>query len=150
MHLRKPASQTLGIQESMVNLVNEDSGGASNYNIQKMESDRSLKENGYNKPINPNRHDSHLSRCHECRSYCHLVRTGPYSYENDQTIQQMNFFEKAEKVVLLTGYNKNKIKHFSEEAINHAVLDTTCTSSVCSTRCLQCFPDNKTGKPQII
>ena len=43
--------------------------------------------------------------------------------------------ENANIVLLFTGYNKSGIGQLGEEAINCAVLDAACTSTVCGTRC---------------
>ena len=47
--------------------------------------------------------------------------------------------ENANIVVSFKGYNKSEIGQLGEEAINCVVLDTTCKSTVCSTKKPQCF-----------
>ena len=49
--------------------------------------------------------------------------------------------ENANIVVLFTGYSKSEIGQLGEEAINCAVLDTACTSTVFGIRWIQCFLD---------
>ena len=44
-------------------------------------------------------------------------------------------------MVLFTGYKRSEIERLGEEAINCAVLDAACTSTVCGTRWMQCFLD---------
>lgn len=115
--------------------------GASYYRGRKTDRGGSARGNEYVKPVNPKGPDGNPLSCHGCGSYRHLVGACPHSYENARKTQQAHISESAEKVVLFTGYNKNEIERLGEEAINCAVLDTACTSTVCGTRWMQCFLD---------
>eukprot|EP00795_Rhopilema_esculentum_P002321 gene2321-biopygen11363 len=103
------------------------------------------------RPINQKGPDGSLLTCHACGSYRHLVASCPYSYENAKMAQQV-LSDPAEKVVLFTGYNKDAVQVLGEEAINCAVLDTACTSTVCGQKWFQCYlstlPDGELMKIQ--
>ena len=103
------------------------------------------------RPINQKGPDGSLLTCHACGSYRHLVASCPYSYENAKMAQQV-LSDPAEKVVLFTGYNKDAVQVLGEEAINCAVLDTACTSTVCGQKWFQCYlstlPDGEMMKIQ--
>ena len=69
-----------------------------------------------------------------------------HCYQNASRTQKVNVTESTaesatENVVLFTGYNKSEIGQLGKEAMNCAVLETACASTVCGTRWLQCFLD---------
>ena len=78
----------------------------------------------------------------------------PQSYQNASRTQKINVIdstaesatENANIVMLFTGYNKSKTGQLGEEAINCAVFDTACTSTVYATRWLQYFLYGLPGK----
>ena len=118
--------------------------GAANYGGRKTDHGGSARGNDYVKPVkpvNPRGPDGNPLSCHGCGSYRHLVGGCPHSYENARKTQQAHISESAENVVLFTGYNRSEIERLGEEAINCAVLDTACTSTVCGTKWMQCFLD---------
>ena len=82
--------------------------------------------------------------CHGCGSYRHFLEACPHSYQNASRTQKVNVTDSTAEsatnnIVLFTGYNMSKTGQLGEEAINCAVLDTACTSTVCGTRWLQSF-----------
>ena len=84
-------------------------------------------------------------------TYKHFLNACPHSYKNASRTQKVNVTDSTaesaiENVVLFTGYNKSDIGQLGEEAINCAVLDTACTSTVCGTRWPQCFLDRLSEK----
>ena len=72
----------------------------------------------------------------------------PHSYQNTSRTRKVNVADSTAEntVVLFTGYNKSEIGQLGEEAINCAVLDTACRSTMCGTRWLQCFLDGSSEK----
>ena len=115
--------------------------GAANYRGGNTDRGGSARGNEYVKPVNPKGPNGNPLSCNGCGSYRHLVGACPHSYENARKTKLAHISESAEKVVLFTRCNRSEIEHLGEEAINCAVLDTACTSTVCGTRWMQCFLD---------
>ena len=100
--------------------------------------------------VNPKGPDGNILLCNACGSFRHMVADYPDSYENMSRSRYANcvreedienaLFTMAhdqEDVVLLTGFNKESRNTFSREAKNCAVLDSACTSTVCSAQWLE-------------
>ena len=77
--------------------------------------------------MNPTGPDGKPLTCRVCGSYRHLMKDCPDSWEN---IKKVNIVE-DENVVLFTGYNKEEIYQLGVDARNCAILDSTCSSTVC-------------------
>ncbi|CAC5360727.1 unnamed protein product [Mytilus coruscus] len=80
------------------------------------------------KNLNPTGPDGKPLTCRSCGSYRHLVAKCPDSFEN---LSKVNITEEEEHAVLFTGYQKQDIKQLGNDARNCAVLDSTCSSTVC-------------------
>lgn len=99
---------------------------------------------GSNRPINPLSGNGARLTCHSCGSYRHLVAECPHSYENSKDRNKVNMVkdESSEQVALYTGYDAEARNQLGEEALNCAVLDTACTSTVCGKRWFDVYLDS--------
>ena len=79
------------------------------------------------KNINPLGPDGRTLTCKSCGSYRHLLPACPDSWEN---MAKINIAEE-EHAVLFTGYKTEEVQRLGIDAGNCAVLDSTCSSTVC-------------------
>lgn len=107
-----------------------------------------------NGQINPSRNGIPIT-CDHCGSYRHLIRFCP---DMNQQHARVNVAETAESqpgksqpdvelegeghVILYTGYSENNLRTFTIEALNCAVLDSGCSSTVCGRPWLEAYLEN--------
>lgn len=91
--------------------------------------------NRVTKSINPNGSDGLPLRCLSCESIRHLVKQCPHSYENMGKAP-------VEKAVLFTGNKGPESLVLMSEAMNSAVLDSACSSTVTGTAWMNCYLDS--------
>lgn len=92
-------------------------------------------ENGSAKKINPPGPDGNPLRCRSCDSIRHMIRECPDSYENMAR-------KGMEKAVLFTGNHAQEMQVLVTEAINSAVLDSACSSTVAGEGWTKCYLDS--------
>ena len=94
---------------------------------------------GLKKSVNPTGPDGSLLTCKSCGSYRHLMAACPHSWEN---MSKVNICDAEEDVVLFTGYIKEDVRNLGKDARNCAVLDSACSSTVCSKTWMDSYLDS--------
>ena len=87
------------------------------------------------KIINPTGPDGRLLSCKSCGSFRHLLPACPDSWKK---MSLTNVVE-DENAVLFTGYIKEEVRCLGIDARNCAVLDSTCSRTVCGENWLNSY-----------
>ena len=107
-----------------------------------------------NRKMNPIGPDGKTLTCRCCGSFKHLVAECPHSWEStpkssgQKKPAKVNITE-DENVVLFTGCNKRDIVQLSIDAHNCAVLDSACSSTVCSKNWLENYVNSLNEKDKM-
>ena len=96
------------------------------------------------RPVNPSGPDGRPLRCSSCGSYRHLIKHCPDSWENktyltEDQVEDVFQAEDTEDWCLYTGHNPSEMHVFTSEAMNCAVLDSACSSTVCGRRWMDSY-----------